>query len=131
MNGKYNLNERAGADSFEFVLDDIKYHMQYPTSRDVLQLNDVINESEDWQIKVEEITQKLESAEPSEKKELQTQLEDYTSKAKIAQETFIDWCAKYISSQDTKAPNIKDTLLNKNVKYMLAFVDMVKTELSS
>jgi hypothetical protein len=131
MSGNYNLNEKAGKDYFEFTLDDIKYRMEYPTSKDVLQLNDVINENDDWQTKVSGLTSKINTTTDSDEKvSLQAQLEEVTEKAKVAQESFIDWCLKYVRSDETDPVGLKETLLNKNVKYMLAFVEMVKTELN-
>jgi hypothetical protein len=44
---------------------------------------------------------------------------------------YIDWCAKYVDPVDPKAPDFKKTLLNKSMKYLLAFTAMIKTELGN
>lgn len=126
----YNLNEKVGSDYFKFTLDNFEYHMTYPTSKEIMQISEVADSTTEWQEKILEAQDKLVKAKATEKAPLQAEVADYTEKAKLAQTTFLDWCMEYIEPQVKEAPNIKETLMNKNVKFLMAFMKMVQAELS-
>jgi len=126
---KYNLDEQVGKDYFDFTLGEHNYKMTYPSSKDVMQLSEIASGTEDLQLRVEELQAKLESASEQEKTTLNRQLSEATERAKLAQTTFLEWCSRYITS-DADAPDITEQLMSKSVKYLLAFSNMVKTELN-
>lgn len=128
MSSKYNLNEKAGQDYFEFILDDHTYKMAYPSSRQVMQLTEITSDNTDYEGRVAQLQVKLET-DPT-NLELQKELKEVSDKAKLAQSTFIDWCAGFITASP-EAPEIKEALLSKSVKYLLAFMNMVQTELGN
>lgn len=126
----YNLNDQAGDDYFEFILDSFKYRMAYPTSKEVMLLSDVTSTTQEWKDKISKTQKKLVTAKDSEKEKLELELQDNLEKSKLSQTSFIDWCMKYVSAESTDAPNVKDALMSKNVKYLLAFMNMVQSELN-
>jgi hypothetical protein len=127
----YNLNEQAGQDYFEFTLDDFKYRMAYPSGNEVLQLNEISENGEEWAGKIESLTQSLTDAPDDKKNEIETQIKEYTAKAKMAQQTFLDWCLAYVTPELESAPDVRQAILNKSIKYLSAFVKMVQTELGN
>jgi len=126
----YNLNEKVGQDYFEFILDGFKYKMAYPSGKEVYQLSEVASNGDEVQAKVQELQTKLLTASDADKPALEAQLKDYQEKSKLAQQSYIDWCVTYITPEIDSAPEIKQTLLDKSVKYILAFMDMVQTEIN-
>lgn len=128
MSAKYNLNEKAGADYFEFVLDDKTYQMSYPTSRDLLKIQEVSEENVNYKDEIGKLEEQI-SVEKNaeEKKKLEESLAQAREKLKVSQETFLDWCLSYVKNNE----GLKENFMNRNSKFLLAFIDMVQTELGA
>lgn len=124
MSSTYNLNEQVGEDYFKIVIDEHTYIMTYPSSRDLIAIQEMTGETVNYQEKIE----KLKQGEITE--QTQKEINSLVEKAKLSQDTFLDWCIRYITSESENAPNFKELLLSKNVKFLLAFVKMVQKELS-
>lgn len=123
---KYDLNERAGGDSFEFTLDGFKYIMDYPSSEDVLKLTEISEKADEYKKQFAGLGDPKADPTPEEASQ-RNELED---KIKLSGQTMIDWCMGYAHPEMDTAPNLKETLMKKSIKYMLVFIDMVKTEIS-
>lgn len=128
MSATYNLNEQVGSDYFEFELDGFKYKMNYPSSQDILNIQDMADDTMDYQTKIKEVTEKIQLTNEEDKSNLSDQLNELSQKAKLSQQSFLEWCVGYVVPEGD-APNIKEALLKKNVKYLLAFIEMVRVEL--
>lgn len=103
MSAKYDLDKKIGEDFFTFIISGNEYIMKYPTTRDLLEIQEKVGELD----------------------------ETDQAKARESQETFLDWAVKYISTTDKEAPDIKEFLLGGNFKYTVGFIDMIKQELGS
>lgn len=124
----YDLNELTGQDYFEFTLDEFKYRMKYPTTNEIVELNEVAKNGDDWEKDAAALEDKVKAATGDKKLQLQDHLDKLNEKIKLSQESFVDWCMKYITPDTPDAPNVKETLVNKNMKFLLAFIKMVSTE---
>lgn len=125
MSSSYNLNELAGQDYFTFEIDGFSYKMSYPTTNELVSLNEVGKNATDYALRIENLKKEEQT---DEVKEHLAQLE---ANYKTANQSFLDWCASYIVADREDAPDFKTHLLDKSVKYMLAFSEMVDTELNS
>lgn len=124
MSSKYNLNELAGLDFFTFDLDGQVYKMSYPTSNELLGLNEAGKNLTKYQDRIDKLEKEpVTEATTKELKQLKV-------KADTANQSFLDWCAGYIKPEAPEAPDFKSTILSKNLKYMLAFADMIDKELN-
>jgi polyhydroxyalkanoate synthesis regulator phasin len=125
----YNLNDKVGQDFFEFTIDQFKWRMKYPSAKDMIRLGEIVEMSEDYKVKIDELSEKIAKASDEKKAKLQKELEEVENKAKTSQMTMLEWTTGYCEALTENAPDLKDFILSKNVKYLLAFIDMVKTEL--
>lgn len=128
MSSKYNLNEKVGQDFFDFTLDDFKYKMAYPSTKDLLDLDGVEEDAVSLQLKID--TVKLNIEKNGITPTLEKELNGYLKQAELQQTTFLDWVMGFIEPVDEKAPNLKEALMSKSIKYFLAFMNMIKTELN-
>src|SRR5690606_17621350 len=96
----YNLNELAGQDYFEFVLDNFKYKMSYPSSNDMKSLNELREKGAEIGKKIVAL-EKLIDVETDVKKvqTLQSEIDKLEEEAKSDKTTFFGWCAKYVTAQ--------------------------------
>lgn len=120
-----NLNELAGGDSFKLTLDGFVYNMAYPSSEDVLKLSETTGETAAYQEQLAKL-----KAEPK-TPETEEQIRELEGKVTASGQSMLDWCMTYIKPELATAPDFKEALLKKSIKYLLAFMDAVKTELGS
>lgn len=126
---KYNLNEKVGSDSFDVEMDGVVYKMAYPTSRDLLHIQGLADETTTYQDKIIEVTEQLQKTkDAAEREKLDKQLADLKEQSKATQQTFLGWSVNYITAPEG-APDFKETILDKNAKFLLAFIEIVRNEL--
>lgn len=128
MSSKHNLNELAGQDYFSMDLDGFIYRMSYPTAKDIVDLDDLSNGFTADNARLEEITLLMETQEEG-REELLREAEAIKSRLSKNKMTMLDWCANYIKPEDEKAPDFKKTLMAKSIKYLMAFMKILREEL--
>lgn len=130
MSSTHNLNELAGQDYFSMDLDGYIYRMSYPSAKDIIELDALSDGFGKENARLEEITELMLSEEDEHKRiELTQEAEKIKTVLSEDKTTMLDWCVRYIQPEDTKAPDFKETLIKKNIKYLMAFMKILKDEL--
>lgn len=126
----YKLNELAGQDYFTIDLDGHIYRMSYPSAKDILDLDKLGIALDDESSRLEEITSLMLSEEDRTKRQqLTAEAEQIKDKLSNKQTSLLDWAINYIKPEDKDAPNFKELLMKKSVKYLLAFINIMQKEL--
>ena len=126
----YNLNELAGQDYFQLMVDGNAYKMAYPSANDLLELEKMDTESTKLSVRLQDIaTALLSEKDEKSRRTLVSEAEKIKGTLESETDSMLEWCMKYITPETSDLPDFRELIMSKSVKYLMAFMDIVKKEI--